>query len=194
MGDEHQLPEPVPTEDSAIMKTRSILAAAALFAALAALTGCGDNSSTTSAPPPPPAAPPAAAAAPKPVEPPKPVVEAPKAPAIDTNKVVEVAKTAAQEAAKVAKDVAADVAAAAQKQFDATVAEVKALLAEGKGSEALAKIQSAFSSMKLSGDQQSVVDGLKKQIQETITKTGVEKGVDAASKAVGNLFKPKPQN
>lgn len=178
------------------MKTHCITVAA-LLAALTAVTGCGDNSGSTSTPPPAapaPASPPPAAMPAKPAEAPKPPVVVPPAPVVDTNKVVEAAKTAAQEAAKVARDVAADVAAAAQKQFDTTVAEVKALIAEGKGSEALSKIQSAFSSTKLSSDQQSVVDGLKKQIQEAVTKAGVEKGVDAAAKAVGDLFKPKPQN
>ena len=165
------------------------IAAAGLF-----VTGCGDSGTTNSAstpPPPPPAPAPAAPAPAKPAEPVKTVTEAAKPVVAEADKAAAAAKTAAENDAKVAKDVAADVAAAAQKQFDATVAEVKKLVAEGKGTEALAKVQSAFSSMKLTGDQQSVVDGLKKQIQEAVTKAGVEKGVDAASKAVGDLFKSK---
>lgn len=107
------------------------------------------------------------------------VAEAPKA--------VEAPKTVVEEAAKVVQQVAADAGAAAQKQFNDLVADVKKLVAEGKGPEALAKLQSAVSGLKLTGDQQGTLDALKKQIQEAVS----QKGVEAATKAVGDLFKPK---
>lgn len=142
------------------------------------LTGCGEGSSSApvaSTPPPPP---PAVAA---PAAPAKPAVEVPKP------VVAEAPKTVVEEAAKVVQQVAADAGAAAQKQFNDLVAEVKKLVADGKGPEALAKLQSAVSGLKLTGDQQGTLDALKKQVQEAMS----QKGVEAATKAVGDLFKPK---
>jgi hypothetical protein len=146
------------------------------------LTGCGEGSNpapTASTPPPPP---PAAAAPVAPAAPAKPAVEAPKP------VVAEAPKTVVEEAAKVVQQVAADAGAAAQKQFNDLVAEVKQLVAEGKGPEAWAKLQSAVSGLKLTGDQQGTLDALKKQVQESAS----QKGVEAATKAVGDFFKPKP--
>lgn len=164
------------------MKTSWISVMFALGAA-GWLVGCGEAPSepakpAAAAPPPPPAAPAAPAA------PAVPLVEAAK-PAPTT---APTPTTVVQEATKVVQQVAADAGAAAQKQFNDLVTEVKALLAEGKASEALARLQSALSGLKLTGDQQGTIDGLKKQIQESAS----QKGVEAAAKAVGDLFKPKP--
>ncbi len=166
------------------MKTSLTTLAAIGLAAL--LTGCGDSSSTSTPsptpPPPAPAAPKAPEAPAKPAEPaPKPAAEAPKA--------AEPAKDKLQDAAKAVQGAVADAGAAAQEQFNALVADVKKLISEGKTTEAVQKVQAAFSSLKLTPEQQKIVDDLKKQAQEALSK----KGVDAATKAVGDLLAPKPQ-
>jgi len=172
------------------MKNKMLLGCLALGAALW-LTGCGDSGDQASPPAPTPpkeAKPAPAPEAPKPpAEAPKPAAEAPKPVVKETEKAVEAVKTQAAEAAKVVQTVATDAAAAAQKKFNDLVAEVKTLLAEGKGTEALQKLQGSISGMKLSTDQQSIVDTLKKQVQDSMAK----KGAEAATKAVGDLFKPK---
>lgn len=177
------------------MKTNPMLSLAALVAAASLLTGCGEQPAAQApapATPPPspapsapavPATPPIAPPAPKPTEPAKPQVAAPAPP-----KPAEPPKTVVQEAAKVATQLATDAGNAAQKQFLDLVTEVKQLVADGKSSEALAKLQTALANLKLTPEQQTLVDSIKKQAQEAIS----QKGVEAASKALGDLFKPKP--
>ena len=162
------------------------------------LTGCGDSSSSSSASAPAPTPPPAPAAPAKPAEPVTKAVEA--AGKATTNaaqvagqeaaKATDATKEKLQEAAKVVQAAAAEAGAVAQEKFNTFVADVKKLIADGKTSEAIQKVQSAFSGLKLSADQQKTVDDLKKQASEALTK----QGVDAASKAVGDLLKPKAKN
>jgi hypothetical protein len=120
----------------------------------------------------------------------KAAVETTKSASQEVVKAVEAAKPQLQEAAKAVQDAAADVGAAAQAKFNEVVAEVKKLISEGKGSDALAKVNSLFSNLKLTPEQQKTLEDLKKQAQEALSKSGV----DSAAKAVGDLLKPKPQN
>ncbi len=178
------------------MKTNGMISVVALFLALG-FTGCGEKAAeappVAAAPVPPPPPP-----APKPVEPAKPqaaapsiiaspVVAAPVTLAPVQPKPPETPKAVAQEAAKVAQQFAVDAGATAQKQFTDLVTDVKQLVADGKTAEAITRLQTAISSLKLSADQQRIVDSLKKQAQDAVT----QKGVDAATKVVGDLFKPK---
>lgn len=155
----------------------------------AVLTGCGDSSSTSTPSATPPPAAPAPPPAPKaPEAPAKPAEAAPKA-AAEAPKAVDATKEKLQDAAKAVQGAVADAGAAAQEQFNGLVADVKKLIAEGKTTEAVQKVQAAFSNLKLTPEQQKIVDDLKKQAQDALSK----KGVEAATKAVGDLFAPKPQ-
>ena len=159
----------------------------ALGAAVLA-TGCGDNSNSAGnnpATPPPPAAkvesvPPA----------PAPVAEATKAVAAEAPKTVEAVKAATQEAVAQVKDATAAAASAAETKFSDLVAQVKKLIADGKGTEAVQTLTTGLSNLKLTDSQQKIVDDLKTKAQDVIAK----KGVDAAKSAVGNLLKPKSSN
>lgn len=152
-------------QEDPTMKSKVIAGCVALGAA-AWLAGCGDENMSSApatkpaAAPPAPAAPaaPPTPAAPAPVEAAKPAVpaEAPKA--------AEAAKTQVQDAANAVKAAAAG--AAVQKQLTDLAAEVKGLIAEGKGTEALQRLTDGLKGLKLNPDQQKFVDGLKQQAQE----------------------------
>ncbi|MBL9136032.1 MAG: hypothetical protein JNK85_09200 [Verrucomicrobiales bacterium] len=149
-------------------------------------TGCGespDTAGTSPATPPPPAAPSQPAST-------TPVAEAPKAVAADVPKAAEQVKTATQETVAQVKDAAAAAASAAESTFNDLVAQVKKLIADGKGSEAVQVLTTGLSGLKLTDSQQKVIDDLKVKAQELISK----KGLDAAKGAVGNLLKPKSSN
>jgi hypothetical protein len=108
----------------------------------------------------------------------------------EVTQAVEAAKPQVQEAAAAVQKAATETGAAMQAQFNAVVEDVKKLIAEGKGTEAMQKITSALGSFKLTPEQQKVIDDLKQKAQAAFSK----EGVDAATKAVGNLLQPKPQN
>ena len=170
------------------MKT-PILTTLAALGLSALLTGCGDSSSSSSStavtPPP---APPAAPA--KPVEAAtKAATEAAKTVSQETAKVADATKEKVAEAAKAVQAAVAEAGPAAQEKFTALVADVKKLIADGKGTEAVQKVQAALANLKLTPEQQKIIDDLKQQAQEALSK----KGVEAATKAVGDLLAPKPQ-
>jgi hypothetical protein len=120
----------------------------------------------------------------------KQAAETTKAASQEVARAVEAAKPQLEEAAKVVQAAVADASAAAQAKFAEAVAEVKKLIAEGKGSEALQKVTTALSGLKLTPEQQKTLDELKAQAQAALS----SKGVEDAKKAVGDLLKPKPQN
>lgn len=108
----------------------------------------------------------------------------------EVTQAVEAAKPQVEEVASAVQKAATETGAAMQAQFNTVVEEVKKLIADGKGTEALQKITSALGSFKLTPEQQKVIDDLKQKAQAAFSK----EGVDAAAKAVGNLLQPKPQN
>lgn len=182
------------------MKT-SLIALSATLGLASLLTGCGDNSTSSgggaggSASPPPPAPAPAAApvaeAAKKAVDSAaQATTEAAKAVGQETAKAADATKEKLQEAAKAVQAAVAEVAPAAQEKFNALVAEVKKLIADGKGTEAVQKLQSAFSGLQLTPEQQKMVDDLKKAAQDALSK----KGIEAATKAASDFLAPKPKN
>lgn len=120
----------------------------------------------------------------------KAAVETTKTASEEVAKAVEAAKPQLEEAAKVVQTAVADAGAAAQAKFTEMVAEVKKLIAEGKGTEALQKAKAALADLKLTPEQQKMLDDLKAQAQAALSAEGVEK----ATKAVGDLLKPKPAN
>ncbi len=106
----------------------------------------------------------------------------------EVGKAVEAAKEGASGAAKAVQQVASEAGAAAQEKLTALAAEVKKLIAEGKGSEAMQKLQAAIANLKLTPEQQKMIDDLKAQISQALSKDGV----DSAKKAVTDALKPKP--
>ncbi len=157
----------------------------ALTSALSLLTGCSESSNSGAAggsTPPAPQAPPAPPVAA--------VAETAKKVGAEAVQAVEAAKPQVQEAAKVVQQAVTDAGAAAQQKFNDLVAQVKKLIAEGKGTEAVQALTSATSALKLSPEQQKTLDDLKAQAQAALSK----KGAEAATKAVGDLLKPKTGN
>ena len=111
-------------------------------------------------------APAAAAAAPE-------ASQAASAAATDAQKAVDAQKTAAEQTAK----------AAASTQIEGLIDKAKGLVTNEKYQDALNVVQQ-LSGMKLTSEQQTLVDGLKTQIQTALAKAT---GADAAS-ALGNAL------
>ena len=102
------------------------------------------------------------------------------------DKAVEV-KQAAEKAVGDVKQQASDIAAAADTQVKALVEQAKGLIAEKKYTEALTLVKDKLSGIKLTAEQQTMVDSLKAQIQKAMTTvTGSD-----ATKAASDLLKPK---
>lgn len=174
------------------MKNR-LLGILGALATVAALTGCGDDSGSSSSPPLPiPVAPVKPADLPAPVPPPT-----PPAPKAVTNAAAPAAAIAPAETLKAqAEKAAADTAAAAQQKFTDYVLDVQKLFAEGKTAEALQKvqnIQTALTDVKLTPEQQRLVDQLKSRTQESVVKTTTNAAAQAAAQKVSDLLtRPKP--
>ena len=117
----------------------------------------------------------------------KTAAETTKAASQEVSKAMEAAKPHLQEAAKVVKAAVNDASVAAQAQFTNVVADVKKLIAEGKGSEAMQKVKTAIGDFKLTPEQQKSIDDLLQQAKAALSKENVE----SAKKAVGDLLKPK---
>lgn len=96
-------------------------------------------------------------------------------------------KQAAEKAVGDVKQQASDVAAAADTQVKALVEQAKSLIAEKKYPEALTLVKDKLSALKLTAEQQTMVDSLKAQIQKAMASVS---GSDA-SKAASDLLKPK---
>jgi hypothetical protein len=140
----------------------SLVIAAALFAA------CGKQDE-------------AKPAAPNPSAPGNAASEAQKSVTAVADQAQEAAKKAAAEAQKQA----GDAAAAAQAQVQGIVDQAKSLLAEKKYADALNLLQQKLAGLKLTPDQQKLVDGLKEQIQQALASSGLNE----AAKSAGDLNK-----
>lgn len=117
------------------------------------------------------------------------VTETAKTTGDEAARIAEKAKKEMQEAAAAAESTMKDAGAAAQETVDKLVAQVKSLIEEGKGAEALDQIKSAVGNLKLSPEQQAKVDDLLKKAQEMLSQDGMKKAADA----VGGLLQPKPK-
>jgi len=99
--------------------------------------------------------------------------------------VAEQVQDAARKAAATVQTQAAAAAQAAQSQFQTVIDQVKGLMAEKKYNEALQVIQQKIAGLKLTPEQQKLIDGLKEQIQKALASSAV----NDASKTVGDLNK-----
>ena len=163
---------------STTMKTRITLLTAAVCGCLMAATGCGK----TESPPAPPASgtnPPSAGTVQK-------IVDTAQAQTEVVTRKVEDATAAAQAQADAAKAQADAASAKVQGLID----QARTYLGENKTSEALALLNQ-LSGQKLSTEQQSLVQGLKDQVQKAIEGAAKAKATDEATKAVGGLLPPK---
>lgn len=93
------------------------------------------------------------------------------------------ASQTASEVAAAAKKTADDAMAAVNAQYQSLVEQAKKLIADGKGSEALASLRQ-LGSLKLTPEQKKVVDDLMAQAQKTLAG-----GTDAAKKTLDGLLK-----
>jgi len=96
-------------------------------------------------------------------------------------------KDAAQKTIADVKQQASDAAAAVDAQVKSVVEQAKGLIAEKKYSEALDLVKTKLSNLKLTSEQQQAIDSLKEQIQKAIASINTT----GASKAAGDLLKPK---
>ncbi len=80
-----------------------------------------------------------------------------------------------------------DVAAAADAQVKNTVERARNLITEKKYSEALNLVKDKLSGLKLTAEQQKLVESLKEQIQKAIS----GQGATDATKTASDLLKPK---
>ena len=115
--------------------------------------------------------------------------KASEAAAADAQKLATSAQRTASEAAAALKDATAtagDSTAKAQGLIDTA----KRLTSENKWSEAL-KTLNELANVKLTPEQQKLVESLKAQAQKQIEAMATKKATDEAGKAVGGLLKPK---
>lgn len=105
----------------------------------------------------------------------------------DAQKQAEPQKEAAQSAAVDTQKSAIDVASAATDQAQGSIDKVKALIAEKNYTEALAAVQD-LSAMKLTPEQQKLVDDLKVQAQKAMADAATEEAKKKAAGAVGGLL------
>jgi len=119
----------------------------------------------------------------------KSAADATKAAGDEVTKAYEAAKPQLEEAAKAVRAAAADAGAAAQAAFTDAVSEVRKLIQDGKGSEAMQKLNAALANLKLTPEQKEKIEELKRKAQEVFS----AKGVESAKQAASDLFKPKPK-
>ncbi|NLH73860.1 MAG: hypothetical protein GX456_12470 [Verrucomicrobia bacterium] len=86
----------------------------------------------------------------------------------------EQAKEAVQATAAGAQNQASEVAAAAQAQVQTVIDQAKNLVNQGKHTEALSLLQQKLAGLKLTPEQQKLVDGLKEQIQKALSSAAKE--------------------
>jgi UDP-N-acetyl-D-mannosaminuronic acid transferase (WecB/TagA/CpsF family) len=94
------------------------------------------------------------------------------------------AQNAATDAAAAVKDAAKDAAAATTSQFQSLYDQAKQLVADGKGSEAVAKLTELTQKLKLTPEQQQMVSDLIAQAQKSLGGAA-----DAAKKSLDGLLK-----
>ncbi len=148
---------------------RSLIALVVLVPSLA-LVACKDSTTTSSASPPP---------SPTPVE--KTAVEASKTVEATAQKV----SGAVQDAAKSAGNTVSDATAAAGAKFKEVLGKAQEFLTQGKLQEAQDSLKS-LSDLKLTADQQKLVDDLKAKIQQAAAAAKTAGG--EATKAVQGLL------
>lgn len=147
------------------MKIKTLMSALTLGAVLVWAAGCGKKEEPT--PPP------------KAQETPK--VTAPAA--SETQKAAETAKTTAETAVESAKTAAASAVEEAKAKAQEIIDKAKSLVGENKYQDALTALQ-GLTGMKLSDEQQKIVDGLKKSIQDALAK----KAASEATSGAGNIL------
>jgi hypothetical protein len=159
---ENQMPwpnEPTKTERSANMKNAKIATLLALASAFSLIIGCGQKEQTAP-------------------EPPAKVEKAPEAAPAEMPKAVEAPAPAVAAAPEVTPAATATIDQA-QSQID----KVKSLLADNKYAEALTALKE-LSAMKLTPDQQTMVDGLKAQVEKAMQ----AQATSDATKSVGGML------
>lgn len=160
-----------PSQSTKYMKTS--LLSLSMVIAVVGLTGCGETPADKST----------GAAAPA-----APSASAPAAAQTATDAAQKVT-SAAQETAQKASSAVADAASAASAKVKEALAQAQTLLGQGKFQEAQDSLKS-LADLKLSADQQKLVDDLKAKIQQAMTaaKTG---GGEAVKSVQGLLPKTK---
>ncbi|MHB1305727.1 MAG: hypothetical protein ACYDC1_13440 [Limisphaerales bacterium] len=152
------------------MKTQTLIPILSLSLGGLLLTGCGNSEAPTTTPPP---APPM------------------------TNAGMGTAGAMTGAAAEI-KSAASQVAAGASQQAAAVETEAQTLIDKAKGLVTEKKYQEALGvlgglgSLKLTPEQQKVVDDLKAQIQRLMTDSATKAATDGAAGAVGGLLDKKP--
>lgn len=105
----------------------------------------------------------------------------------DAQKPAEEQKAAAQPVAAEAQKSATEAASAASNQAQGLIDKVKTLIAEKKYTEALASLKE-LSALKLTPEQQKLVDDLKAQVQKAIASSAADDASKKATDAVGGLL------
>lgn len=152
------------------MKTQTLIPILSLSLGGLLLTGCGNSEAPPTTPPPPP-------------------------PATNAGMGTAGAMTgAATQVQSAAAQVAADAsqqAAAVAKEAQDLIDRAKGLVTEKNYQEALGLL-GGLGSLKLTPEQQKVVDDLKAQIQKLMTDSATKAATDGAAGAVGGLLDKKP--
>lgn len=151
--------------EQCIMKTRTLMTTLTLGAVLVWAAGCSKKEE---------ASPPKAQETPK--------VTAPAA--SEMQKTAETVKTTAETAVETAKTTAATAADTAKAKAQELIDKAKSLVGENKYQDALNALQ-GLAGMSLTAEQQKVVDGLKKVIQEALAKKATSTGVSAVTNILG---------
>jgi len=102
----------------------------------------------------------------------------------EMEKTADTAKAAAEKAAGEVKEQAPSAVAAASAKAQEVIDKAKSLVGENKYQDALTALQ-GLAGMKLSDEQQKIVDGLKKQIQDALAKKAASEATSAAGNVLG---------
>lgn len=105
----------------------------------------------------------------------------------DAQKQAESQKAAAQSAATQAEKAVTDAAASAGDQAQGLIDKVKTLVAEKKYNDAMTTLKE-LSALKLTPEQQKLVDELKAQVQKALAGSAADDAAKKASEATGGLL------